>query len=72
MAQATWYDKYKLGRPVARQNAATTKKLFISNGRQNVADIYSTKQIKTVCQRQDKMLRQKIYHSMIGQMRLTK
>jgi len=25
MAQATWYDKHKLGRPVARQNAATTK-----------------------------------------------
>ena len=46
MAQATLSDKHKLSRPVARQNAATTKKLFISNGRQNVADINPTKQIK--------------------------
>jgi len=64
MAQATWYDKHNLGRSVARQNAATTKKLFISNGWQNVADINSTKQIKTVCKRQDKTRRQKTYRSL--------
>jgi len=36
----------KLGRPFARQNAATTIKLSISNGRQNVADINSAKNKK--------------------------
>jgi len=64
MAQATLSDKHKLSRPVARQNAATTKKLFISNGRQNVADINSTKQINSL-QRQGKIWRQKTFRLLV-------